>query len=89
MDLIIFFYDETSGRVLPEDRCLNNYEPSLFISEGDAYRSVEHYYQSEKYRGYTEDGEAKRLEVMAAEDADKCKKVARKYEDADKEAGLN
>ena len=72
----------------PEDLCLNNYEPSPFTLCGEQYKSVEHFYQSEKYRGYAPNGESIRVTVMAAEDADRCKKLARRYEDADKAAGV-
>jgi predicted NAD-dependent protein-ADP-ribosyltransferase YbiA (DUF1768 family) len=74
--------------VRPEDVCLNNYEPSPFTLDGEHYKSVEHFYQSEKYRGYSPDGESIRVAVMGAEDADRCKKLARKYEDANKAAGV-
>ena len=86
---IIYFYGEPpSPRVNPEDLYLNNFHLSPFKSDtGQEYKSVEHFFQSEKYRGYPDEGEAKRSEVVQASNADLCKKMARKYQNADKEVG--
>lgn len=87
---VIYFYDTTSERVRAEDTYLNNYEITPFVSSnGVKYLSVEHYYQSEKYLGYPDDGEKIKLDVINAVDAANSKEIARKYEDADKAAGRN
>jgi predicted NAD-dependent protein-ADP-ribosyltransferase YbiA (DUF1768 family) len=50
---------------------------------------VEHYFQSEKFRGYpSEQAEEMRLAVIGAPDADSCKKLARSYQVKDKEQGV-
>jgi predicted NAD-dependent protein-ADP-ribosyltransferase YbiA (DUF1768 family) len=88
--LVIYFYDTVSERVRAEDTYLNNYEITPFVSgDGVRYLSIEHYYQSEKYQGYPDDGEKIRLEVINAVDAATSKEIARKYEDADKAADRN
>jgi predicted NAD-dependent protein-ADP-ribosyltransferase YbiA (DUF1768 family) len=87
---VIYFYDTPSERVRAEDTYLNNYEITPFVSiNGVKYLSVEHYYQSEKYLGYPDDGEKIKLDVIKAVDAATSKEIARKYEDADKAAGRN
>lgn len=87
---IIYFYGEPRDRVKAEDIYLNNFEMIPFIvpESGEGFKSVEHYFQSEKYRGYPcEDAEKIRLSVIEASDADICKKLARSYQEADKAAG--
>ena len=88
----IYFYDTPSERVRKEDTYLNNYDITPFTSEiGQSYQSVEHYYQSEKYRDYPskDEGEAIRLEIINASDAAQSKEIARKYEDEDRANGRN
>ena len=85
---IIYFYDTPSERVRAEDTYLNNYEITPFVSDsGQNYLSVEHYYQSEKFQGYPDNGEKIRIDVINAVDSATSKEIARKYEDADKAEG--
>lgn len=91
---IIYFYDVPSERVKAENTYLNNYEITPFIIGPDNYKSVEHYFQSEKYRRYNpeqggEDGEKIRQAVIATETADESKKLARKYQEEDKRLKVN
>ncbi|TNV75259.1 hypothetical protein FGO68_gene5498 [Halteria grandinella] len=87
---IIYFYGEPSPRVRDEDVYLNNYDLSGFKVGDQAYQSVEHYFQSEKYRGYPNaNAEEIRKAVIDAIDADTSKKLARTYQDSDKQQSLN
>jgi len=47
---VVYIYDETSPRVLPEHVCLNNYYNALFEVNGKVYNTVEHYYQAHKFK---------------------------------------
>lgn len=46
---VLYVYDETSSRVLPEHVCLNNYYNAEFDVNGRVYNTVEHYYQAHKF----------------------------------------
>jgi ribA/ribD-fused uncharacterized protein len=73
-----YFYDKETEYVKKEHICLNNFEESPFIDEkGDKYKSVEHYYQSHKFVDLDKNAFN---EIKNCENADLCKKTARKYE---------
>lgn len=81
---VVYVYDETSTRVLPEHVCLNNYYTSRFVTNGRTYTSVEHYYQAHKFNTTPEferimntesPAEAQRLAHEIGYDSDMWSKV--------------
>ena len=68
---VVYVYDETSSRVLPEHVCLNNYYYAIFQVKGKVYNSVEHYYQAHKFNN-TEDFER----IMRTGSAAEAQKLA-------------
>ena len=80
---IIYFYDKETEFVKKEHIFLNNFEPSPFVDEnGLTYKTNEHYYQCHKFDNVSDSLIFKNAfdEIRTAETADKCKKLARKYE---------
>lgn len=78
----LFFYEPLEGyQAKKEDSCLNNFHISPFTSKsGEVFISVEHYYQAHKFGDKSnEKVKAAYDEILAAPNADICKKAARKY----------
>jgi ribA/ribD-fused uncharacterized protein len=68
----LFFYDQPSQRVRPENVFLNNFFESPFVLHGKEFKTVEHFYQSSKFSGeYYEN-------IRKTSTPDEAKKLARK-----------
>ncbi len=90
---VIYFYDvfDETRKSKPEDRYLNNFEISPFVSStGENFLSVEHYYQAHKFGDFSKEG-FKNIyeEIKKAESPDLCKKIARQNEKAIGETQMN
>jgi len=49
MESVIYFYDAPSRRISEENLFLSNFFESPFTVDGKTYRTVEHYFQSQKF----------------------------------------
>lgn len=80
-DNVIWFYDQVSERTKEENIYLNNFAESKFTDQDNiSYLSVEHYYQAHKFSDFSVEGFKDIFnEINNAENADKCKKLSRKY----------
>jgi diaminohydroxyphosphoribosylaminopyrimidine deaminase/5-amino-6-(5-phosphoribosylamino)uracil reductase len=77
----IYFYEFFENRSKPEHKFLNNFHESPFTtSSGVVFTTVEHYYQAHKFGDFKKKNfEQYFEEIRKAENADKCKKIARSY----------
>eukprot|EP00831_Metopus_contortus_P000038 TRINITY_DN10015_c0_g1_i5.p1 TRINITY_DN10015_c0_g1~~TRINITY_DN10015_c0_g1_i5.p1 ORF type:complete len:434 (-),score=69.53 TRINITY_DN10015_c0_g1_i5:36-1337(-) len=76
---VIYFYDCSLPRAKPENYFLNNFFASPFEINGIKYPTVEHFYQSEKFKGDPA-AEEIRTKIINAETPLRCKEIAREHE---------
>lgn len=75
----IYFYETFENRSKPEHKYLNNFHESPFVTvSGVKFTTVEHYYQAHKFGDFKKKNfEQYFEEIRKADNADKCKKIAR------------
>lgn len=71
---IIYFYDKPSDRVKEEHIFLNNFAYSPIIINGLEYKTVEHFYQANKFTGNQYEA------IRLTETPDEAKKLAHSFE---------
>ncbi|OMJ81753.1 hypothetical protein SteCoe_17691 [Stentor coeruleus] len=70
----IYFYDKPSDKVKEEHIFLNNFAYSPFVLDGLEYKTVEHFYQANKFVGSQFEA------IRITETPDEAKRLAHSYE---------